>query len=87
MKSDLRRSFGSTRRLTQRISVDLPAPLGPMIAKKSSAPEREAHAFQDLALGVAGAQILHFQDGLHWRVLVARSARGYLPPPASRITS
>ena len=30
--------FGSTSRLTQRISVDLPEPLGPMMAKKSSAP-------------------------------------------------
>lgn len=29
--------FGSTSLLMQRMSVDLPAPLGPMMAKKSSA--------------------------------------------------
>ena len=42
-------------------------------------PEREAHPLQDLAPGVAGAQVLHLQDGLH------RPA-AYLPPPASRMT-
>jgi hypothetical protein len=51
---------GSKRPLIRLNSVDLPAPLGPMMATRSPA-HRQVHAADDLGLAKALAQVFQFE--------------------------